>query len=353
MVTRIRQHNGIVARNFIHEQAQARLKEVVTAAQQISTHSVFVHATPIIYFSKQEAGTMCACRKKAVNGDQMPVAASGSLDSEFEIDVEAPLFRGFGSSNREQQPELADDDLDGVAIPEHIPGNEIPNQGTSTFDSIFGNSVACPICFRSGLVPGYQAIGHSRIVLSSVFVSDAVGYSVDSGQTIPKFDMIDKQRNYVEFDLTIPFKFKSVKFAGYDNQQVLRGLQFTINGHLVNESLLYQLRGKEVKLHVSGASFTHCVFMFKINDDVKADFPQDQKPKDYSIFDATQPITIVTDKSIPKINTSDLIYKVGYDQFWKVNDFDYFRMNDKTVIGWSIQARILQKDEIGQLLMSF
>jgi hypothetical protein len=122
---------------------------------------------------------------------------------------------------------------------------------------------------------------------------------------------------------------------------------------MVSESLLMQLRGREVKLRIYGVSFTHSVFLFKINNDLKADFPQDSKPKDYSIFDATQPITVVMDKSVPKIATSDIIYKVGYNQFWKVNDFDYYRMNDKTVIGWSVQARILQKDELGHILMSF
>ena len=354
MVTRIRQHNSISARNFIHEQAQARLKEVVVAAQQIATNSVFVHATPVIYFTKQDSGTMCGCRKKVVNGDQMPVDTTGSLNSEYEIDLEAPLFRGFGSSAKEQQPEMsiADDDLD-VQNNDNIPNTELPNHGNSTFDSIFGNSIACPICFRSGVVPGYQAVGYSRLVFSSVFVEDSVGYSVDSGRSIPRFDLFDKQLNYIEFDLTVPLIFKSVQFAAYDDQTILRKIVFSIDGHIVSETLLHQYRGKTVKLHVSGLSFTHCVFLFKINKDVIADFPQDSKPKDYATFDTTQPMTIVLDISVPKISTSDILYKVGYDQFWKINDFDYFRTSDKTVIGWTIQARILQKDEIGQMLMLF
>ena len=52
MVTRIKQHNTISARNFIYEESQKRMYEIVEAAKQISTNSIYVHASPIIYFSK-------------------------------------------------------------------------------------------------------------------------------------------------------------------------------------------------------------------------------------------------------------------------------------------------------------
>ena len=189
--------------------------------------------------------------------------------------------------------------------------------------------------------------------MSSVFTVAASGYFVNSSQSVPRFELEDLHHGYVEFELDIPRAFRTVKFAAYDNMRVLKNLQMSINGHPVNERLLREYAGKEVILRVKGESFTHCVFMFQINEDLKADFPQDTRPKDYALFDTTQPTTIVTDNSIPKISAGDVVYKIGYKQLWKVNDFEYFRMSDRTVIGWSISARVLQKDEVSQVLMSF
>ena len=358
MVTRIRQHNGIAARNFIHEQAQSRMKEIVSAAQQISHNSVFVHATPIIYFAKQEGGTLCGCREKSKDNGVAPIENAGETNVDFDIHVERPMFGGLSSMlSKSEKSKVAkenyDDDLEDIFGEGDSENFDNANQGQEVFDSIFGNSVACPICFRSGIVPGYIPVGYSRQVFSSVFVEDAYGYYINTAKPVPLFEVTDQNSNYVAFRLHVPKFFKEVKFAAYEGQNIIKNVILSIGGYAITEGLLRNFAGKEVILHVSGADFTHCVFMFKINDDLKADFPQDSKPKDYSIFDATQPVTIVTDKSIPKLSTSDIIYKVGYNQFWKVNDFEYYRMNDKTVIGWSIQARILQKDELGHLLMSF
>lgn len=357
MVTRIRQHNGIAARNFIHEQAQSRLHEVVSAAKEISINSVFVHATPIIYFAKQEGGIACGCREKSLNGDVAPIENAGATDTDYDIQISKPRFGGLAESySKSEKTKVAksnvDDDLDEMTL-EDEESFDVPNQGNSTFDSIFGNSVACPICMRSGVVPGYQPVGYSRQVFSSVFVESSDGYSLNNALAVPRFEVSVKHSNYVEFRLAIPRSFKSAKFACYEGTNILRDADLEIANHVVSESLLYQLRGREVLLKVRNVDFTHCVFLFQINDDLKADFPQDSKPKDYTIFDATQPVTIVTSSEIPKLSTSDIIYKVGYDQYWKVNDFDYFRTNDKTVIGWTIQARILQKDELGNLLLKF
>ena len=343
MVTRIRQHNTIVARNFIHEESQRRMKEVVSAAQQQATNSIFVHATPIIYFSQVKSGIKCSCREKVVVNNQLPVGTPGTASGVVELDLTTPLFGNFQSAT-DIADELQDDDLI---------GDETPNQGRLTVSSLFGNATECPVCFRVGTLPGYQPLGYSRQVYTTVNCLDAEGFFIDSSQSISTYVCDDKMGGFVDFKMTVPMIFHEVLFATYNGREIVPA-KLSINGFPVSANLLNNYKGKEVVLRVQGVTFTHCVFQFKLTTgQLKADFPQDQRPKDYSVFDSTQPVQIVTDKSIPNVNNGDIIYKVGYNSFWKVNDFEYFRMNDKTVIGWSLSARLLQADEIQQKLLSF
>lgn len=343
MVTRIRQHNSIAAKNFIQEEAQKRLNEVVGAAKQMSTNAIFVHATPIIYFSQIKSGIKCSCREKVVVNNQLPIATPGTASANVELDMTTPLFGNFQSAT-DIANELQDDDLI---------GDESPNQGRLTISSLFGNATECPICFRVGTLPGYQPIGYTRQVYTTVNCLDSEGYFIDSSQSVSSYTIDDLAHGYVDFKMNVPFVFFEALFATYNLKEVVPA-RMTINGFPVTTNLLNNYKGKEVVLRIQGVNFTHCVFQFKLSSShLKADFPQDQRPKDYAVFDSTQPVQIVTDSSIPSLNSGDIIYKQSYGTFWKVSDFEYFRMADKTVIGWNITARLLQADEIQQKLMNF
>ena len=346
MVTRIRNHNSIVARNFIHEQAQSRLKEVVAAAQQTATNSIFVHATPIIYFSQIASTTKCSCREKVVTSNALPITTSDGLNG-VELDLTKSLF---GSS--QSVASIISDGLDDELVDENEGIAEASNGNVLT-QSLFGNGTACPICFRAGTIPGFQPLGYNKQVFASVNISDSDGYYADSSKSITELRCDNQVDGYVEFELVIPKIFHEVKLSAYQGTNPIYS-EMTVNGRPISGDSLDAFRGKSAALRISGVTFTHIVVLFKISNKVfKADFPQDQRPKDYTVFDATQPVQIVTDNSIPRINTGDIIYKVGYNTFWKVNDYEFFRMNDKTVIGWNITARLLQADEIQQNLLNF
>ena len=346
MVTRIRNHNTIVARNFIQEQAQSRMKEIVSAAQQTATNSIFVHATPIIYFSQINSPIKCGCREKVVVNNVLPVSTPGTDSAKIELDLTGPLFGTFQSATSVAS-EMMDDDIAGDDDIEESSGGAILTQ------SLFGNSTECPICFRAGTLPGYQPLGYNRQVFASVNIQDSDGYYIDSSKAVSEVNCDDTISGYVEYELKVPKVFHEAQFAAYMGKVPIVA-KLEVNGLPLRNDILQSLGGKSTALRISGASFTHIVVMFKVtNKQFRADFPQDQRPKDYTIFDSTQPVQIVTDNSIPSINTGDIIYKVGYNTFWKVNDFEFFRMNDKTVIGWNITARLLQADEIQQNLLNF
>lgn len=343
MVVRITQHNKIMAKNFIHEEAKKRLHEIVEAAQQISHNSIFVHANEILYFSKIHSGIKCACREKPLANNMIPVAKAGSSESEIELDLTSPLF-GEVKSQSDLAESIYDDDI--------VDGDS--SEVKVNISSLFGNATECPICFRVGTIPGYQPIGHSRQVFSSVNIENSDGYYLNSSEPISVFECENKKTGFVEFKLTVPLIFHGLQFACYNKRNVLDKNSITLNGFPISEVVLYSHKGKDVTIKVREVDFTHVVFQFKISKIVvKADFPQDQKPRDYNIFDSTQPVSIITDNTIPSISYGDIVIKVGHKNMWKVNDYEFFRMNDKTVIGWNLQARLVQQDEISTMLNVF
>ena len=346
MVTRIRSHNNIVARNFIQEQAQSRMKEIVSAAQQTATNSIFVHATPIIYFSQINTPIKCCCREKVVTNNSLPIGTPGTDAAKVELDLTSSLFGSFQSASSVAS-EMMDDDIDdNDAV-------ETSSSGSIITQSLFGNATECPICFRTGSLPGYQPLGYSRQVFASVNIVDSDGYYVDSSKSVSEINCDDTAAGYVEFSLNVPKVFHDVKVSAYHGKFPIQA-KLEVNDLLISSDVLAAFCGKTVSLKICGVSFTHIVVMFQLSKKkFLADFPQDQRPKDYTMFDSTQPVQIVTDNSIPSINSGDIIYKVGYNTFWKVNDYEFYRMNDKTVIGWNITARLLQADEIQQNLLNF
>lgn len=365
MVTRVKRRNKIDARNFIKEQANLRLKEVVGAAQQISTNSVFVHASPIMYFARVKSGVKCNCREKvSLSGNVLPTSSDGIGGVEsVTIDASSSLF-GSLKQLGEQYQEINNrrgEDVDSDALDDEIASlgddYEAPaainnlTGGSVKLGSLFNNATDCPICLRAGTLPGYQPLGHTRHVLSSPNFVDSDGYFVDSSQTVSPMVHSGVEESFVEYELVVPLVFLEAK-VGVFNGKLVSDAQLFYRGVLVDEGVLCSLKGNKIKVRVMGGDFTHAVVQFKVSSTVyKGDFPQDTRPKDYSIFDSTQPVTIVTDKSIPAISTDDIVYKEEYNSFWKVTDFEYFRLNDSTVIGWSLTARLLQDDEIQKLLV--
>lgn len=335
MVTRLRSHYKIQARNFVQEEAEKRMKEIVSAAQQQSSNAIFVHATPILYFMKVESNLICPCRERVVVSDQLPFDVPGTSKTFIDIDATTSLFGSFQAS-KDILGEMMDDDL----VNPDMPSNQV------TMPSIFGNATECPICFRTGTIPGYELVGHYRQVLC--YCEDSLGYYLDSSKSVPLYSVDNQEQGYVEFKLNVPLIFSEVKIGVYalrENVTSLAGLK--IGNQPLDVGLLEQLKGQTVRLRISKVSFTHAVFQFKTSDTpVLADFPQDQKPQDYNLFDTTQPSQVVMDKTVPDVNNSDLLVKIPYATLWKVSDFEYLRLRDRTVIGWSLNARIVQKDEI-------
>lgn len=335
MVLRIQNRHKIEARNFIHVEAEKRLHEVVEAAQQMSTNATFVHKTPILYFARTESNTRCPCREKVVVSDNLPLAEPGTSGNRIDIDVSTPLFGSY-QSEKEVAGQMMDDQL----IDFDTPANQV------LVPSLFGNATECPICFRTGTVPGYELIGHQRKVLC--FCKDSDGYYLDQSLAVPCHKVDDREHGYVEFDLGIPLVFSTVKLGVYNRKDnVTTKARLSSEGQPLTLALLEALKGKMIRLRVQQVDFTHVVLQFKISDrGLYADFPQDQKPQDYNMFDTTQPVQIVMDKSVPDVNTSDLLVKLPFNTLWKVSDYEQLRMNDRTVIGWSLNARIVQRDEI-------
>jgi hypothetical protein len=309
------------AKNINFKEAKKSVDYYADVLVEQYINSVYVNGSRCIYFPKVLHGFTCSCMNQQVGStSESNDSFMDQQDSDIEINYTVPLF---GSNVQEN---AVDDTLD-------LNTNDQPDRnGTELFiPSLFGNAIDCGLCYRTGYVPGYSALGHVRYVYATHNITEIQGYMIDS--SLPaKFKKLD-DLGFVKFQIDVPPNYKSIKYQIFNNREPL------------NEVLILPTVAGTHEFVVSTDVFTHIVVMFDISGEVLVDFPQDQRSLDLTMFDSIGTVQLVATKQIPNISSGDVLYNIELDRLLKVTDFSYFRLKNGKVLGWNFTARPIQKDE--------
>ena len=317
------------AKNFIYEQARARIDYYAPVAVEQYANSVKVNGSKCTYFQKILHGYSCTCMTE-VNGIVSPNKNIVTLkEKDVEIDYSVPLFGSVEDNIDTEHQILLDSSLN----------SEIDSNGTDLFTtSIFGNSVDCGICYRTGYVPCYQPVTCCRQVFATHNMVGSTGYEIID--TLPKTFYRDISNGTVTFCTTVPQYFTEVAYRFYDNKEPLDTCLET------TRYALFSHRGKTFNLVVNCERFTHLVLQYRISDYTEIDFPQDQKSLDLSAFlDTIGDVQMVTTRAVPRIISGDIVYNHDINRMFKVTNFSYYRLRNGWPLGWNVTGRLVQKDE--------
>lgn len=401
MVQRMRRVNQIRAKNFIHEEAQARMFEVRAAVAEDYKNAIFVNGTPIWYFNKNYHGTgTCTCRKHAPaadignvrpastslssltkntmeahganphadGDDRLPKPSTLNLDTfgdTVALDFNTPLEWAHDETmNTDPDVDYRDNAQVEVAFPtadiDDLPGllpETTDATGSEGADRVFGAAVACAVCQGTGVVNGYSLYGHDRKVLETSVVTSLCGYTVNSNAAPYEYvreNMGSDYDEYVEYTWFVPGIFHNLYYGVYAGSSILDSAIIQIDGDPFTLANVRAKAGREVRIRVSGVPvLTHAVMIAELSSaPLRGDFPQMSDPHDYGLFVTTGNQTIHIPDKIATPMDGDIVMKMTDKSLWRVGDKDYFTVADNVPIGWTLNGALVQPGQNSTLVVA-
>lgn len=335
------------------ERVQKRLDSVLPAVQSKVEQALAVDATRCIIFKKAKFGLVCSCNRV----DNLPGDASGGLKS---------LGRESDSHQRNVQIVPANRTMFGGGRPGAVSLDEINPAERAMIDAVDlatdggefdtrwdgGNVVNCGICYRQGVQPGFAAVGYQYVVMTHHHVVKYERYHLDPS-VAPLLFRQTRKNGYVQFDVTVPKYFKSVKYSVRENDRVYgaetRPMAF-INGQQteLTMDLLNQHRGQNILLQISGVeTFTHCVLIFDQGvEPVQCNISEEANVLNYDQELTVGNLTVVLPAKVGMIEPEDILVLPDRNYVLKVMEAPKKRTASQQAWEWVATTRPVQRKEV-------
>ncbi len=337
--------NSRHGRNYIQDQANARLAEAVAPTQGQQNNALGVDFFEVDYYQISPTSLVCSCRQTEVVRQEFgsnlgvdPTLVRRGVDSEVSIEWNRPLFGQVGETSSDQrQLNEADEMIDDFEVAD--------TDVVGTTDSVVGSGQDCGICYRTGFVPGYQAYGKIRNVFTTYHIEDVSGYSINK-EFAPNSLTRNDEEGYVEYLLNVPKYFKSVKCSVRNNKEVLTDGIWSLMYTPISINHLRASAGHSLSFRVVADEFTHVVIEFDLGTQpIHANIAQMSKTTDWTMFETLGNLNVVLPVSIGKVTSGDLIFVPSRKIGLKITDVQYMQTSKDAKIDWSCNTRVLQPQE--------
>lgn len=335
------------AKNYIHEEAQARLQEVIPAARKQGMNALGVDYHEALLFLKQFSSTVCTCRETEVdvqeeyteNSVRVKNPTSVLSDSEeIVVDWGSPLF-GDASEYTHEEDQATANDYELEDEPSEFRQTTV--MGTTAIDE----SPACGVCYRTGFVPGFQQWGQTRVVLTTNDIIGESGFVLNKVEAPHKFVRLTRN-GYVEFELDVPKYFKSANYSIRNNFDQTMDTLHNQDGTPLTLDDLKQGAGKKVVIKLYAEVFTHVVIVFDLGSEpVRVNLAQMSKATDWTQFDAISNMNIILPTTIPEVTNGSIVLIPKIKLALRITDVQFLKTASGFSMDWSCGTRVLQPME--------
>lgn len=231
-----------------------------------------------------------------------------------------------------------------------------------TIDDLVGNfdaaavgftDVACPICFGSGFIGGYQIYRGWRKVLAASESTIELGPLATFELETKPWTVNTGDDRLVKFNVTLPKGALSIDTLKVWNMYKPVPFQMAIDGNLIRNprDFLKQCDGKaheiQIQLLQGNQRFTHVEMQVNMSQNVVYfEFPRISKSSDLALLERTQPFQIVFPPDLPHLNSNDVIVDQLYGKFLIVQDVNLWNDQRRQVLGWECNVRPTQPAEL-------
>lgn len=232
----------------------------------------------------------------------------------------------------------------------------------SGFDTGFGVSsdVACPICFGTSYVGGFNVHNGFRLTLDSQ--SLAAPYEVNREEFVPSItasEVTFKPQVFPRGGLFLD----SLKV--FNGSKVIPVVSFSMDGlNLATEqSLLGYCDGLPHALTVivsrdldadgnpTNCTFTHVEIQYNQSaKPAKFEFPKLMQNAVESLIERTDPFQIILSPAIPNVTNGDILTDSTYGKVFQVTSSNWWNDKRRAVLGWECDVRPCQPQELYTIL---
>ena len=240
-----------------------------------------------------------------------------------------------------------------------VTGQETGSNGTNTgvdldalseeFESALLDSTSrCNVCYGIGFVGGFAPQLGWRAILSTRWA--------DLGAVVGTIEVNSVPHSFfatsVSWELTIPKGFKTLDaFKVWNNFESVSNGQVTIDGIPYSQELLRAFAdGRQHTITIEFeelTDFTHIEIQINLSDKTSLiEFPRLTNSSNQAFNDMTGEVTLNASPLVPVLNPGDVIAESTFGKKFVVGDTNYWNDRARNVLGWDVQARVLQPEEM-------
>lgn len=217
---------------------------------------------------------------------------------------------------------------------------------TGTLDM---STTRCGVCYGIGFVGGFSVLNAWRVVLDTT-KTPSLG-PVDGTIEVNVSPHAFFARS-VEWNVVIPRGFVSLDaFKVWNNMEPVTGGRITIDDLEFSDNLLRAFcdgRSHKIRIEFDDLTdFTH--IEIQINQSLNSaliEFPRLTNTSNTSLNDMTGDVTMNASPIIPRLNTGDVVVESTFGKHFVVSESQWWNDRDRNVLGWDVQARVIQPEEI-------
>lgn len=209
---------------------------------------------------------------------------------------------------------------------------------------------ACGVCFGRGYVNGFALLGGWR----QVFTTQWETKSVDGTIEINKLPHAFFARS-VKFTAVLPRGMKSVdRICVWNNTKPVSDAVVKIDREALSYEVLdRKFDGQVHELEVAFADltdWTHLEVQVDTGNEARLEFPRLTKGFDANKLDGLESIQINMSPIVPYVTMRDVVFESTFGKGFVLTSAQLWNSEQRKVLGWDCQARVIQPNEILNLL---
>lgn len=210
---------------------------------------------------------------------------------------------------------------------------------------------ACGVCFGHGYVGGFSLLGGWRQILSTQWEAKRVDDAFIEVNRLPHFF----HGRSVTFEVALPRGFRHLdRLSVWNNTVPAEGALIKIDGQVATYPLLFsKFDGALHEIEVSfeeATDWTHLEFQVDLGNEARLEFPRMTKGFDASKLDGAEDIQINMSPVIPYVTIRDVVVESTFGKAFVLTNAQLWNDNQRKTLGWDCQARVIQPNEILNLL---
>ncbi len=365
--------------------AQNMISRAAPIYQEQVNNALRVNGYDCILYNKLYSGRKCSCSIRAKESPTLLDENGNATQEQINSLLMGTNF-GINNYNDKQSINPVGSSIDVVNAEDTIlteSWNDIGGDGSSEEEVIIdetnifnletdlssGSAGRCGVCYNNSFVGGFSVFNGTRIVLdttvfntpsqvynaNTTLSSDLYSVTIDRTQSPYRFTYSD-EASYVCFTVVLPANALSLdSIRVMDNFNYLNSALLMIANvanptfvPLTVNNLMSYANGLPCWIAVYNVEqFTH--LEIQLNSSSLAtymDIPRLSKTGDLSVLEGIDPITLVVSPLVPLVQPWDVIVDNVYGKVWRVTSVQNFNDRNLNILGWDIQARLVQEYEL-------